>query len=152
MPKSSSRKPRRTSSNRGPYHVPRKPRKNEDPRLLRVSKIALALPETARELYGSHAGFTVRKKTFAYFLDNHHGDGIVGLACKVLPGDNDALIRSNAEKFYPPAYLAHKGWVALRLDLGKIDWDEVSDLILTSYHLVAPPKLAKSIEALLGGV
>jgi predicted DNA-binding protein (MmcQ/YjbR family) len=148
VPKSRPAKPRPKAAKRGPYHVPRKPRKNEDPRLLRVSEIALALPEAARELYGSHAGFTVRKKTFAYFLDNHHGDGVIGLACKVLPGDNDALIRSNPEKFYPPAYLAHKGWVALRLDLGKIDWREVSDLILTSYHLVAPPKLAKSINHL----
>ena len=52
-------------------------RSGEDPRLTRLTEIALALPETARQIYGSHAQFRVRKKTYAYFLDNHHGDDIV---------------------------------------------------------------------------
>jgi hypothetical protein len=56
----------------------------EDLRLTRLTKIALALPETARHTYGSHAQFRVRKKTYAYFLDDHHGDGIVAVTCKVL--------------------------------------------------------------------
>ena len=58
---------------------------SEDPRLTRLTQFALALPESTREVRGSHAQFLVRKKTFAYFLDNHHGDGIVALTCKVLP-------------------------------------------------------------------
>src|ERR1035438_1494937 len=64
---------------------------SEDPRLARLTEIALALPEATRQIYASHAQFLVRKKTFAYFLDNHHGDGIVAVTCKVLPGDNKAL-------------------------------------------------------------
>jgi len=52
------------------------PKNAEDPRLSRLTEIALALPETTRQVYGSHAQFLVRKKTFAYFLDNHHGDGL----------------------------------------------------------------------------
>lgn len=74
-----------------------------DSRLERVSKIALALPESSRELHGSHASFRVRKKVFTYYLDNHHGDGIVGVNCKVLPNDNTALIAANPERFYMPA-------------------------------------------------
>jgi len=35
-----------------------------------------------------------------------------------------------------------KGWVALRLDIGKIDWSEVSELLLARYQLVAPKRLA----------
>jgi len=66
-------------------------RSSEDPRLCRSTKVALALPEATRRVLGSHAQFLVRKKTFAYFLDNHHGDGIVAVACKVLAGDNKAL-------------------------------------------------------------
>jgi hypothetical protein len=57
----------------------------EDKRLARLTELALALPEAERQIYGSHAQFLVRKKTFAYFLDNHHGDGIVAVTCKVLP-------------------------------------------------------------------
>lgn len=118
----------------------------EDPRLSRLTKIALALPESTRQIYGSHAQFMVRKKTFAYFLDNHHGDGIVAVTCKVLPGDNKVLVETWPGKFYFPAYIASKGWVALRLDAGKVDWDEVSELLLGSYALIAPKRLAEGMK------
>jgi len=116
-----------------------------DARLTRVSKICLAFPEAARELCGKHAGFSVRKKTFAWFLDDHHGDGIVAVSCKVLPGDNNALVAANPGRFYLPAYMASRGWVALRLDTKKVDWDEVAELIHTSYQLIAPRKLASML-------
>lgn len=117
-------------------------RSAEDPRLSRLTNIALIFPETTREIYGSHAQFLVRKKTFAYFLDNHHGDGIVAVACKVLPGDNKALAEAQPRRFYLPAYIGPRGWVALRLDVGKVDWEEVRELLLSSYTLIAPKRLA----------
>ena len=119
----------------------------EDPRLTKLTQIALALPEVTRQLYGSHAQFLVRKKTFAYFLDNHHGDGIVAVTCKALAGDNKALAEAQPRRFYLPAYLASRGWVALRLDVGKIDWDEVGELLLCSYSLLAPKRLAERVRA-----
>ena len=121
----------------------------EDPRLIRLSQLALALPEASRVIAGTHAQFLVRKKTFAYFVDNHHGDGIVAVTCKVLPGDNKALVDAQPRRFYLPAYIASKGWVALRLDRGKINWNEVSDLLRGSYILVAPAKLAEQVSHLL---
>src|SRR5271157_4088001 len=97
----------------------------EDARLVRLTKIALALPEAVRECHGSHAQFLVRKKTFAYFLNDHHGDGIVAVTCKVLPGDNAVLASADPERFYLPSYVGSRGWVALRLDVGPVDWEEV---------------------------
>src|ERR1700738_1542954 len=105
---------------------------SEDPRLSRLTEIFRALPEATRQRSGSHAQFLVRKKTFAYFLDDHHGDGIVAVTCKVLAGDNKALAEAQPDRFYLPAYIASKGWVALRLDVGKVDWDEVRELLLGS--------------------
>jgi phosphoribosylglycinamide formyltransferase-1 len=122
---------------------------SEDPRLTRLSQLALALPEATRVISGAHAQFLVRKKTFAYFLDDHHGDGIVAVTCKVLPGDNKSLAEAQPTRFYLPAYIASKGWVALRLDRGRIHWKEVSDLLMGSYALVAPPKLAEQVKHLL---
>ena len=121
-------------------------RVTKDPRLTQLSEIALALPETTRQIYGSHAQFLVRKKTFAYFLDNHHGDGIVAVTGKALPGDNKALGEAQPKRFYLPAYIASKGWVALRLDAGKIDWEEVRELLLGSYLLIAPKRLAELVK------
>jgi phosphoribosylglycinamide formyltransferase-1 len=120
---------------------------SEDPRLSRLTQIALALPETSRRIYGSHAQFLVRKKTFAYFLDDHHGDGIVGVTCKVIPGENEALVKAQPRRFYLPSYVASRGWVALRLDVGKVDWDEVRDLLIASYVLIAPKRLAENLKS-----
>lgn len=117
----------------------------EDARLKKLSAICLALSGAAREECGDHCAFTVRKKTFAYFLNNHHGDGIVGLSCKVLPGDNTLLIASDPARFYMPAYVGPRGWVALRLDRGEVDWDEVRELVIGSYRLVAPKTLARQL-------
>jgi phosphoribosylglycinamide formyltransferase-1 len=118
---------------------------SKDRRLSRLTKIALAFPEAKRKLHVSHATFLIRKKPFAYFLNNHHGDGIVGFTCKVLPGENNALIAAQPDRFYPPAYVASRGWVALRLDRGTIDWDEVKELLLGSYALIAPKRLAEQV-------
>ena len=72
----------------------------EDRRLLRLTKICLALPECTRECHGRHAAFRIRKKTFAYFLNDHHGDGIVAVTCKVLAGDNTALAAANPTRLH----------------------------------------------------
>jgi phosphoribosylglycinamide formyltransferase-1 len=117
----------------------------EDPRLRRASDICRALPEVVRQLTGRHAAFTVRKKTFAYYLDDHHGDGIVAVTCKVEAGANDALVASDPARFYLPPYLSSKGWIALRLDVGPVDWEEVRQLLTDSYRLIAPKVLVRSI-------
>ena len=114
----------------------------EDRRLARLTRICLALPEATRQTLGHHAGFLVRKKTFAYYLNDHHGDGIIAVTGKVLPGDNKALVEAQPDRFYLPAYIGPRGWVALRLDVGAVDWDEVAELVATSYRLVAPKRLA----------
>jgi phosphoribosylglycinamide formyltransferase-1 len=116
------------------------------PHLSRVTKICLALPEVSREMKGEHASFHVGKKIFAYYLHNHHGDGIISITGKVLPGDNAALVRSDPKRFYLPAYIGPRGWVALRLDQGKVDWDEVAELMRTSYRLMASKRLAALIN------
>jgi len=115
---------------------------SKNPRLATLTKLALAFPEAKREIHGSHAAFLVCRKTFACFLDNHHGDGIVAVTCKVLLGENAALASAQPKRYYLPAYIGPRGWVALRLDTGKIDWDEVRELLLGSYLLTAPKRLA----------
>jgi hypothetical protein len=102
----------------------------------------MGLPEAVRDYNGQHATFRVRTRTFAYYLDDHHGDGIVALACKAPAGWNDALVGAEPDRFYRPSYIGPKGWVALRLDTGNTEWEEVADLVLGSYLLVAPKRLA----------
>jgi hypothetical protein len=121
-------------------------KRNADPRLERVVAICMALPEAVRADGGGHASFTVRKKVFAYFLNDHHGDGIVSVCTRAFPGENRALIEARPRKFYSPAYIGPRGWVGLRLDRGKVDWDEVRDLVTASYLQAAPKKLAEKVS------
>ena len=114
----------------------------EDERLRRFTMICLEFPEVKCEICESYVSFTVKKKTFAYFLNDHHGDGIVGVWCKVLPGDNAALIKADPKRFYMPAYVGPRGWVGLRLDVGRVNWGEVEELAKGSYQLVAGKTLA----------
>ncbi|HYK35028.1 MmcQ/YjbR family DNA-binding protein [Alloacidobacterium sp.] len=122
----------------------------DDPRLAKLAAICLALPEGSRTDMGRHAAFTVRKKKFVYFLNDHHGDGIVSVCTKALPGENNALAAAHPRKFYLPAYVGPRGWVGLRLDRGKIDWNEVRDLVTASYLQVAPKRLTFQVESALG--
>lgn len=115
--------------------------------LAAVSRICLALPEATSERTGSHATYRVRKRVFAYFLANHHGDGIVALACKTAMGEHEELARREPERFYLPAYIGVRGWVALRLGTGDVDWREVEELVTASYRLTAPKKLAAAVAA-----
>ena len=112
--------------------------------LRRVSELCLALPEATRERSGSHATFRVRKKVFAYFLDNHHGDGIVSVCCKTRLGEHLDLAKHDPERFYLPAYIGPRGWIGIRLDRPPVDWEDVARRITSSYRAVAPKKLLSS--------
>jgi len=112
----------------------------------KLTKICTALPGTVKEAMHGHIAFKVGKKTFAYYLNDHHGDGIVSVCCKVLAGDNERLIEANPRKFYMPAYIGPRGWVALRLDRATVDWREVQELVRGSYLQMAPKKLVERLE------
>ena len=114
----------------------------EEPLLAELTAICLALPEAVRERRGTHADFRVRTKVFAYYLDDHHGDGIVAVCCKTARGENVAWARADPVRFYLPAYIGPRGWIGLRLDVEPVDWRQVSDLVIDSYRLAAPKRLA----------
>jgi predicted DNA-binding protein (MmcQ/YjbR family) len=116
----------------------------ERPQLKRLTAICLALPEGGREVSGQHARFHVRKRTFAYFLDDHHGDGIVAVVCKVPRHEMTTLLEHDPTRFYVPDYLGPKGWIAMCLDVKPVDWAQARRLVSESYGLVAPKRLADS--------
>jgi len=113
-------------------------------RLDRLLKLVASLPEV--EISGDqHKGFRIRRKHFAYYLNDHHGDGIVSLCCKASFGEQADLVELDPDKFYVPAYVGAKGWVAIRLDQSRVDWPQVNALLLDAYRAQAPKKLAEQI-------
>jgi phosphoribosylglycinamide formyltransferase-1 len=89
----------------------------------------------------------VRGKVFAYFLNSHHGDGIVSVCCKTALGENVDRASREPQRFYLPAYIGSRGWVGLRLDRDAVDWREVGNLVEQSYRLAAPKTLVKILDA-----
>jgi hypothetical protein len=111
----------------------------------RVADIVAELPE-ATCTGDQHLSLAVRRKTFGYFLDDHHGDGIVGVALKAAAGELEALVRSDPQRYYVPAYLGSKGWIGVRLDVGQVDWAEIREMITDAYRLQAPRRLVALLD------
>ncbi len=106
--------------------------------LERMRKIALALPEATEELtWGTDINFRVRKKIFCF-----PGDG--GWLCvKAEREELRALL--DDPRFTPAPYLARGGWVVMDFEMAPVDWAEVTELIHSSYMLIAPKKLAAQV-------
>jgi hypothetical protein len=114
----------------------------EKRRRVRLVDLCMSMPESERDKSGQHITFTVRGRAFAHYLDDHQGDGIIAVAARVPDGMNDALAEASPLRYYLPARLADRGWVALRLDVMRVNWSEVDDLVTASYLLTAPKQLA----------
>src|SRR5213075_3246348 len=113
----------------------------------RVRALCEALPHTERTVQGDHDTYRVRGKVFAYFLDDHHGDGIVSVCVKSELGENVDRARRDPERYYLPAYIGPRGWFGLRLDRGRVDWREVANVVERSYRLTAPMTLLAKLAA-----
>src|SRR5579862_7782285 len=77
--------------------------------LPRLSKICLALSGATREDNGQHATFRVKKRPFAYFVSDHHGNGIVAVWCKVAPGANTEMTAAEPDRYYIPENVGPRG-------------------------------------------
>ena len=116
-------------------------------RRTRLVNICESFPEVRVEVAGeSHLAFRIRKRIFAYYLFDHHGDGMIAFTCKSSLSEQRRLVKDDPITFFVPPYLGSKGWVAIRLDLDEVDWDTVTDLARRAYQELAPRKLAALID------
>jgi hypothetical protein len=130
-----------------PNSLPARKNVLADPkRVAKLLEFVASLPEVRVELAGEqHLKFTVRKKSLAYFCDDHHGDGIVAVWAKSTRLRQQELVTQFPKRFFVPPYVGPSGWVGLRLDQRAVDWGEVAQLLISAYRLQAPRKLADQI-------
>jgi predicted DNA-binding protein (MmcQ/YjbR family) len=120
-------------------------------RRTRLFSICGSFPRVDAEVAGDqHIAFRINKKTFAYYLFDHHGDGRVAFAFKSNLSEQRRQVRDDPDNFFVPPYLGAKGWIAIRLDSDEVDWEVVADFARRAYQAVAPRKLAGLVEG--GGV
>lgn len=120
----------------------------DDPLLARVRGIALGLPDTQVKVsHGRPAFFT--RKVFAYYGGSLKVDGAwvqhPQSVLVLLPVDERAALREQ-ERCFVPGYLGPAGWTGVDLDEAT-DWDEVAELLETSYRETAPASLVRALDA-----
>ena len=114
----------------------------------RLRRICMALPEAAERLsHGEPTWFAGKGKVFAMLDDHHHGAAHLAVWLPQPFGAQEALIATDAERFFRPAYVGPSGWVGVVLDT-KPDWNVVERLVRDAYLHVARGKLR---AALVGG-
>jgi hypothetical protein len=116
-------------------------KKVADP-IARLRAVCLSFPEAVEKSFGGHTApsFRVRDKLFVMTSE----DGTY-LTCKAPPGEQQALVGEDPTRFFVPAYVGHKGWVGVRLDVAQ-DWDELAEIVETSYRMTAPKHLFAGLE------
>ena len=113
----------------------------------RLLALCQGLPEAMAERAGvQHLAFKVRKKIFAYYAYDHHGDGRIALWCKAPPGEQRQLVEEEPERYFVPPYVGPRGWVGLRLDSARLDWKAVKNLLSVAYILTAPDNVRKKLK------
>ena len=107
--------------------------------LRRVRRICAALPETTEKLSHGEPTFFVRKKVYAMFANNHHGDGHVAIWIPAPEGMQAALIAEAPERYYKPPYVGVKGWIGI--ELAVIGDDELGVHLREAWRMTAPKSL-----------
>jgi hypothetical protein len=119
--------------------------------LRRIREICLSLPETSERLsHGAPTFFVRGKRAFLMVVTNHHGDGRFAIWCAAAPGTQQLLVDADAERFFRPPYVGHRGWLGVRLDRG-LDWDELAGIAEDAYAEIAPQKLVDAAREAAGG-
>ena len=109
----------------------------------RFRKICLALPEAVEQETWEIPTFRVRTRIFAmYTLD----DDRPAFWCKAPPGSQAILVGADADRFFVPPYVGHKGWIGVHLD-ARPNWREIDLLVTRSWRMTAPKRLAATLAA-----
>ncbi len=104
----------------------------------RFRAICLALPEATERETWEHPTFRVRDKIFASCA----GDGS-SLGFKADPSELDVLLADG--RFERAKYVGRYGWLAMTRPPVAGDWDEIDELVRSSYMLIAPKTLRNRI-------
>ena len=114
---------------------------DSEEQLGRLRRMCATLPETTEKLSHGEPTFFVRKRVYAMFDNNHHGDGHVAVWIPAAPGVQETLIATRPRIFFRPPYVGVRGWVGIELD--RVDDDELAEHLAAAWRLVGPKKLLR---------
>lgn len=113
--------------------------KKMDP-LGKLREICLTLPDARETLTRGEAQFRVGDKIFAGYAVP---DGTPGISFKLELWHADIVVQD--PRFRRSKYFGSSGWVWMNLT-DKIDWNQVRELVLESYALIAPKRSVQKLR------
>src|SRR5262249_29551084 len=117
--------------------------------IVRLRKLALALPEATEVEAWGEPTFRVRGKLFAmYAAQGHHTAGRPAVWVKAAPGNQPFMVAHAPRRFFVPPYVGPSGWVGVYLD-DVADWEELRELLADAWRLTAPKRLAAQLPETL---
>ena len=107
----------------------------------RLRRICRALPEVVEIKTFGQPTFKAGKKTFAGF---GRSKGRLGMWFKADPDEHPFLVEQDRVRV--SRHIGQHGWVVMDLS-GQLDWDEIEDLVTTSYRIAALKRMLKALDA-----
>ena len=104
-----------------------------------VRALALALPEAAEQETWGHPTFRVRKKMFGTLA----ADGSTA-TMKASPQEQAALVQTDPETFFVPAYVGKHGWLGFHVSL--VDPGELAELVTEAWRMTAPKTVVRAFD------
>lgn len=119
--------------------------------LEQVRERALALEETyERPSFGApgwRVGSEKTGKYFAYFSHRHFHETGTSVFVKSSGLDEQAaLIDADPDLYFAPKFYGKSGWIGIRLDTGRTDWDHIASWLQKSWRMTAPKRLTKMAD------
>lgn len=121
---------------------------DDDPLLVEVRRVCLALPGAAEKISHGHPNFFT-KKVFAVYggvVKGDHSADTYGQSMLFLPDPDERQALLADERFFVPAYYGPGGWLGINLRVGTPDWTEVAELADMSFRNTAPARLIKELD------
>ena len=110
---------------------------DDDGALRRIRAICLRFPDAEEAVLQDRPLFRVGSRRFAIF----NGDGSpprprwqgAGRSLHLLTDPMERQALEQDPRFCPSPHHGDRGWLALRLDSGEVDWQEVAELLESAY-------------------
>ena len=122
--------------------------RDDDFGLAEVRQIALSFPEAFEKISHGRPVFCAPKIFVTYGGSSKATGEAVRFDHSILfkPSETERPALEQDDRFFYPMYLGPSGWLGLDLSAGKPDWNEVTELIDTSFRLIATKKLIKHLD------
>lgn len=115
---------------------------DEDPVLARLRSVCALFPGSEEKESWGRPTFRAPKIYAVYGSGTDHPHALL---VKAEEDERPALLEDT--RFFSPPYYGPGGWVALDLDDPSTDWTEVTELLGSSFRLLAHPRHVAALDA-----